>query len=175
MARTGRTSRMNGPKQNGTTQPASDYKPLPTIARLFFYGLHGFFDEVLFTAMYEIVYGNPDARLIGYTSIYSFFIYSSGSYVIEQLYLFLWVKHGVPTAARIVIYVCVAYLWEFGFGLVLRQFDACSWDYSDRALNVMGLITLTYAPFWAFLGWWQDRLSIYLLNLRIVPNSKKLV
>ena len=143
MARNGRTTKVNSYKQNGSPSPSSPtdsmttYKPLPTFIRLFFYGLHGFFDEIVFTAVYELIYGIPDARLLGYTSLYSFIIYSTGSYVIEQLYLFLCVKHGIPAVPRIAIYVCVAYIWEFTFGLILRQFDACPWDYSDRALNFM--------------------------------------
>ncbi|XP_072025192.1 transmembrane protein 229A-like [Amphiura filiformis] len=181
MARNGSNTKVNSYRQNGASAPSSSgspsptYKPLPTFIRLFFYGLHGFFDEIVFTAIYEIIYGIPDARLLGYTSLYSFFIYSTGSYIIEQLYLFLWVKHGISTVPRIMLYVCVAFIWEFSFGLILRQFDACPWDYSDRALNFMGLITLTYAPGWAFLGFWQDRLSVYLLNLRIVPDHQKVM
>ena len=110
--------------------------------------------------------------MIGYTSIYSFFIYGSASYAVERLYVRL--RHRVPLAPRIALYVCVAYTWELASGLVLRQFDACSWDYSDRALNFMGLITLTYAPCWALCGLWQDVLTRYLLNLRVVPPQMRL-
>ncbi|XP_071784104.1 transmembrane protein 229B-like [Asterias amurensis] len=151
----------------------SSYQPLPVIARLFFYGMHGFLDEIVFTALYDIlVHGKPNYQLVGYSSIYSFFIYGSGSYIIERIYVNL--RHRVQLGVRIAIYVCVAFLWELSAGLILRQFDACSWDYSDRSLNFLGLITLTYAPCWALCGLWQDCLSRYLLNLRVVPTSMKL-
>ncbi|XP_022081318.1 transmembrane protein 229B-like [Acanthaster planci] len=155
-------------------QDESSYQPLPLMARLFFYGMHGFLDEVIFTALYEIVIHNkPNYQLVGYTSIYSFFIYGSASYVVERLYVSL--RHRVPLAPRIALYVCVAYTWELCSGLLLRQFDACSWDYSDHAYNFMGLITLAYAPCWALCGLWQDVLTRYLLNLRVVPPQMKLI
>ena len=33
-------------------------------------------------------------------------------------------------------------------GWVLRQFDACPWDYTEFDGDFMGLVTLEYAPFW---------------------------
>ncbi|XP_006820811.1 transmembrane protein 229A-like [Saccoglossus kowalevskii] len=155
----------------GATSIVVQGKPLPAYMRLFFYGLHGFFDEILFTAIYDYIFLNPDPRLIGYTSIYSFVMYGSCSLLVERLYVYLWYRHRVATAIRVLIYVIIAFTWEFVFGLVLRQFNACSWDYSDRSLNLMGLITLTYAPGWALLALWQDVIAELLLKLRILPPT----
>ena len=53
------------------------------------------------------------------------------------------------------LYVVIAFSWEFTTGLILRQFDACPWDYSHYPYNFMGLITLEYAPGWLFLAFLQ--------------------
>ena len=55
-------------------------KPLPAVARFFFYGLHGLFDEIVFTALFDLfLHPHGNAHLKGYSTIYSFFIY--GTYV----------------------------------------------------------------------------------------------
>ncbi|XP_076073934.1 transmembrane protein 229A-like [Mytilus galloprovincialis] len=147
-------------------------KPLPAVARFFFYGLHGLFDEIVFTALFDLFlepHGN--AQLKGYTTIYSFFIYGSCSLAVERLYVYLYLKHGIPWYTRTAIYLLVLYTWELSFGLVLRQFDACSWDYSHYDYNFMGLITLEYAPGWIVLCLWQDVIADFLLSLSINVKS----
>jgi len=118
-------------------------KPLPAVARFFFYGLHGLFDEIVFTALFDLfLHPHGNAHLKGYSTIYSFFIYGSCSMFVERMYVFLCLKHGIKLHIRILLYVLVLYIWALSFGLVLRQFDACSWDYSHYDYNFMGLITL---------------------------------
>ena len=147
-------------------------KPLPAVARFFFYGLHGLFDEIVFTALFDLfLHPHGNAHLKGYSTIYSFFIYGSCSMFFERMYVFLCLKHGIKMHIRIPLYVLVLYIWELSFGLVLRQFDACSWDYSHYDYNFMGLITLEYAPGWLILSVWQDLLFDFLLSLSI--NVKK--
>jgi hypothetical protein len=147
-------------------------KPLPAVARFFFYGLHGLFDEIVFTALFDLfLHPHGNAHLKGYSTIYSFFIYGSCSMFVERMYVFLCLKHGIKMHFRIPLYVLVLYIWELSFGLVLRQFDACSWDYSHYDYNFMGLITLEYAPGWLILSVWQDLLFDFLLSLSI--NVKK--
>ncbi|XP_033114654.1 transmembrane protein 229B-like [Anneissia japonica] len=148
-----------------------ELRPLSFLHRFLAYGMHGFFDEIVFTALYQLVIESFDPRFIGYTSLFSFIIYGTGSSIIESLFLRLQARH-VPCVIRIFLYVLVAFIIEFSFGLILRQFDACSWDYSDRPLNFMGLITLTYAPGWALLGYWQEIFSSFLLSLRRPMKSK---
>lgn len=49
------------------------------------------------------------------------------------------------------IYLILIFGWEFSTGFVLNLFNACPWDYSWFPFNIMGLITLEYAPLW-FIG-----------------------
>lgn len=123
---------------------------LPLASRLFLYGLCGLFAEVMFTATWYFVDSakyRHGWKLHGCTSVWSFPIYAVSSFVVERMFLFLngktsWVLRGV-------IYVVWTYIWEFVTGLVLRQFNACPWDYTEYThVNIMGLITLDYAPLW---------------------------
>lgn len=75
-------------------------------------------------------------------------------------------KRGWGLWRRLPIYVCFIYTWELCWGLGLRQFDACSWDYSHYPHNFMGLITLLYLPGWVCLSLYQDVLSNILLGIR---------
>lgn len=160
------------------TQHDSYYKQLPAWARFVFYGMHGLLVEILFTALFDfILHPHGNSSLKGHSSIFSIFIYGTCSFFTERLYVFLHQKHGVTRKLRLPLYVCIAYAWEFCWGLVLRQFDACSWDYSHYPYNFMGLITLEYAPGWLILGVWQDVLADFLLSLNIrikSPQNQKI-
>ncbi|XP_060064897.1 transmembrane protein 229A-like [Ylistrum balloti] len=142
-------------------------KAVPAWARFYFYGMHGLLDEIVFTALFDMVFepgGNKSLK--GHSSIFSFFIYGSCSFLVEQ-YVFLLLKHRVPRYIRLIPYLCILYTWEFSTGLMLRQFGACSWDYSHYKYNFMGLVTLEYAPCWLVLCFLQDVLFEYLLSLSI--------
>lgn len=89
--------------------------------RMFFYGLHGFFDEILFTSLFSFVESNfLDWRFRGHSSLWSFFMYGFGSFVIERLYLRWKDKWYLPMPVRATMYVLWVYLWEFSCGMVLR-------------------------------------------------------
>ena len=149
-------------------------RPLPWWVRFYLYGMHGLLDEIVFTALFDAIL-EPDGnrQLKGYSTIFSFFIYGSCSFFIERVYVFLYYQHGIKWIFRMPLYMCVLYIWEFTAGLILRQFDACSWDYSHYPLNFMGLITLVYAPAWLILTVYQDILSDFLLSLRITTNENQ--
>ncbi|XP_060886230.1 transmembrane protein 229A [Labrus mixtus] len=138
---------------------------LPGFVRFLFFGMHGFLDEVIFTAVFNLV-EKSDRTLSGHTSLWSFLMYGSCSFVVEKLYLHLHFSRGWGTARRLPIYICFIYTWEFCWGLALRQFDACSWDYSHFPYNFMGLITLLYLPGWVCLSLYQDVLSNVLLRIK---------
>ena len=143
-------------------------RPLPSWIRFYLYGMHGLLDEIVFTALFDLVFEPAGNKMLkGYSTLFSFFIYGSCSFVVERLYLLLYYKHGIRWYFRLPLYLLILYTWEFTFGLVLRQFDACSWDYSHYPLNFMGLITLLYAPGWLVLCVYQDILADFLLSLRI--------
>lgn len=146
---------------------------LSDVVRFLFFGMHGFLDEVLFTAMFNLV-EKSDRTLSGHTSLWSFLMYGSCSFVVEKLYLHLHFSRGWGTWRRLPIYICFIYTWEFSWGLVLRQFDACSWDYSHYPHNFMGLITILYLPGWVCLSLYQDVLSNVLLRIKCTKDVNKL-
>jgi len=119
---------------------------LPTFARLYFWGVHGMFGEVVFTAVWEYIVTGA-LHLKGFSSLWSFCNYGFGTLLAESLHEFL-VALRMPFVIRLILYVLVAYSWEFTAGLILRQYDACPWDYTEFEYDFMGLITLEYAPAW---------------------------
>ncbi|XP_052780348.1 transmembrane protein 229A-like isoform X2 [Mya arenaria] len=146
-------------------------RPLPAWLRFYLYGMHGLLDEIVFTALFDFFFEpEGNAMLKGYSTLFSFLIYGSCSFVVERVYVYLYLRHGVQWYIRWPLYLCILYTWEFTFGLVLRQFDACSWDYSHYPLNVMGLITLVYAPAWLVLVVYQDVLAHFLLSLKVTTD-----
>lgn len=136
-----------------TNQAVFGKGSLPLASRLILYGLCGLFAEVMFTATWYFVDSvkyRHGWKLHGCTSVWSFPIYAVSSFVVERMFLFLNGKTSV--VVRGVLYVLWTYIWEFVTGLVLRQFNACPWDYRGYThFNIMGLITLDYAPLW-FIG-----------------------
>lgn len=145
---------------------------LPGFVRFLFFGMHGFLDEVLFTSVFNLV-EKSDRTLSGHTSLWSFLMYGSCSFVVEKLYLHLHFNRGWGTWRRLPIYICFIYTWELSWGLALRQFDACSWDYSHYPHNFMGLITLLYLPGWVCLSLYQDVLSNVLLGIKCTKDASE--
>jgi hypothetical protein len=118
---------------------------LSPIIRLYVYGIHGYFTEVMFTAVWEFVV-NTNWKFPGCTSVWSLFIYSGCSFLIEKVFVSL--ENKVPMIFRGFIYLFFCYMWELVAGLVLRYFNACPWDYTEFKYNFLGVITLEYAPLW---------------------------
>ncbi|KRX41855.1 Transmembrane -like protein [Trichinella murrelli] len=62
----------------------------------------------------------------------------------------------IPAVLRFYIYALHGLAMEIVFtaltGLLLRQFDACPWDYGHYPGQFMGLVTVVYAPFWYVAG-----------------------
>ena len=123
-------------------------EPLSSLGRFYIYALHGFATEVVFTAGWEFVV-NINWKFPGNTSMWSFLIYGLSCLVIERMYLYMKPK-GVPLLVRAFIYTLWTYAWEFSCGFLLKQFDACPWDYTPFDGDFMGLITLEYLPAWFF-------------------------
>lgn len=143
---------------------------LPDLLRFLFFGMHGFLDEIFFTFFFNVL-GQGDGSSSGHTSLWSFFMYGSCSFVVEKLYFHLHYSRGWGTWKRVPIYVIFIYAWELSWGLGLRMCGACSWDYSHYPLNFMGLITLMYLPGWLFLSVYQDLLSNVLWRVQYVPTN----
>ncbi|XP_019481463.1 PREDICTED: transmembrane protein 229A [Hipposideros armiger] len=162
----GRRRRPRGPR--GTEGTPS--RGLPDLLRFLFFGMHGFLDEIFFTFFFNVL-GQGDGATSGHTSLWSFFMYGSCSFVVEKLYFHLHYSRGWSTWKRVPIYVVFIYVWELSWGLGLRTCGACSWDYSHYPLNFMGLITLMYLPGWIFLSVYQDLLSNVLWRVQYLPAN----
>lgn len=142
---------------------------LTLLHRFLFYGLHGFLDEIVFTSLHDFILVKPDYSFKGHSSIWSFFIYGSGSLLVELVYK-RYCLHNFNVLIRGIFYISIAYFWEFNTGLVLKQFSACPWDYTHKDFDFMGLITLDYAPFWCLAGFYQEYLIKFLDSLRIAKD-----
>lgn len=121
--------------------------PISRLWRFYLYAIHGYASEVMFTAAWEFVV-NTNWKFPGNTSIWVVPIYGCSGLIVEQMYLKM---HGkVPLLLRVLVYTVWTYCWEFSTGYLLKQFDACPWDYTPFENDFMGLITLEYAPLWYF-------------------------
>ncbi|KAI1895195.1 hypothetical protein AGOR_G00103810 [Albula goreensis] len=132
-------------------------EPLTVLSRWYLYAIHGYFCEVMFTAAWEFVV-HRNWKFPGVTSVWALFIYGTCILIVEHMYLRL--RFRCPTLLRCLIYTLWTYLWEFGTGLLLRQFNACPWDYSQFQYNFMGLITAEYALPWFCASFIVERLVI---------------
>ncbi|OWF46029.1 Transmembrane protein 229B [Mizuhopecten yessoensis] len=119
--------------------------PLSAIWRFYLYGLHGYSIEIIFTALWEFVV-NLNWKFPGNTSVWLFVIYGLFGMVMEQMYLQM--KGKVPFLVRGIVYTLWTYVWEFSTGYILSRFGACPWDYTLFQWDIMGLVTLEYAPLW---------------------------
>ena len=137
--------------------------------RFYFYGLHGFFDEIMFTSIHDFFLVKKDFSLPGHSSPHSFFTYGFASLIVEWLYLNVLKKYHI--VFRAFIYVVFAFSWEYLTGLTLRQFNACPWDYSHKPYNLHGLITLDYAPLWIGACLYQEVLTNFFSKTNY--NSQK--
>ena len=150
---------------------------LPWQQRLYFWGVHGIFAEVLFTAVWGLLASGPGQHsswaLMGQSSAWSFLTYGLGTFLLaEPIYRYL-VSKQVPLLSRLLFYVLATYAWEFSCGVVLTQMGACPWDYSDFTFNFKGLITLEYAPFWAIAGAYFELVLAVMATVETVPRWKR--
>uniref|UniRef100_F1L694 Transmembrane protein 229B n=2 Tax=Ascaris TaxID=6251 RepID=F1L694_ASCSU len=114
--------------------------------RFLLYGICGFAVEVFFTAIWEAI-ENGNRKMHGLTSAYAFLIYGLSALVQESLYLLL--KDHMSLWLRGFIYLSWSLSWEFTTGVILKQFDACPWDYAAYFRgHFMGVITAEYIPLW---------------------------
>jgi uncharacterized membrane protein len=135
------------------------YTPLPLVARFYIYGLQGILTEVVYTALWELVFAKS-IKLIGVSSVYAFFIYACSQMFIEQIHPILINTLRMPLPLRGLLYIICTYAWEFSTGYALKQFNACPWDYSTFNWHFLGVITLEYAPLWFFGSILAERIFI---------------
>lgn len=124
--------------------------PLSLTCRMFLYALQGYFIEVTFTAICNLI-DTGSVELRGCSSIWSLGIYCAATVSMEKISALLR-PLGWPLAAIAFAHMCCMYVCEFTSGCFLRAIGACSWDYGDFMFNLAGLVTLEYAPLWYLLG-----------------------
>ena len=136
---------------------------LSKLARFTIYGMNGIATEVLYTALWDFV-AKGNWKWIGVSSSWAFVIYGLSCLFIEYLKPIL-VKSNIKLPFRAFIYMIWIFLWEFSTGFLLKQFDACPWDYSEWFnWNIMGVITLEYAPLWYCASIFSEQYVIRLTN-----------
>ncbi|RNA36693.1 transmembrane protein -like [Brachionus plicatilis] len=134
---------------------------ISNLVKFYLYGLQGIFMEVIYTSIYDSI-ALKSWRLTGVSSVWAFFIYATSHLAIEVMSRHL-IKKKIPIAIRGVIYVIWTYFWEFSTGFLLKQFDACPWNY-DFVYNFMGIITLEYAPMWYIACLFAELITIPCVN-----------
>lgn len=134
------------------------HTPLSLPMRFYIYAIHGYVIEVMFTAVWEFVV-NHNLKFPGNTSVWSLVIYGISILVVEQIYFHL--QGSASLLVRGIIYTIWTYLWEFCTGYLLKSFDACPWDYTNFDWDVMGLVTMEYAPLWFIGGILTEKLLIF--------------
>ena len=144
-------------------------------ARLCFYGLCGFFCEIVFTASRYFLDSKYSYgwTLHGSTSLWSFPIYAISIFILERMSVYLRPKVWLPV--RVVIYVAWTYLWEFSTGYVLTLLGACPWNYDGYTnYHIMGLVTFDYAPLWMVAVVLCEKIVIHMaLSLYYIPEKSE--
>ncbi len=54
----------------------------------------------------------------------------------------------IPLVIRALVLMTAAYVWEFTCGITLNLVVLITWDFSSFKCNIMGVVTLEYAPAW---------------------------
>lgn len=116
------------------------------IKNFIIYGLIGWCIEIFWTGLGSLV--NKNAKLVGTTSLWMFFIYGMAAFFKPLLILI----GSYPLILRGVIYVFCFFAIEYLTGSLLNRFSICPWDYSGAKYNVRGVIRLDYAPLWFIAG-----------------------
>lgn len=110
----------------------------------------GLLCEVIFTGIFDAIKtsGKSYKAEVSLLMIVPYFVgYVAGVVIVDAI------DHG---GAKIFTIVFIVYVIEYYFGLVYRHFKICPWKYdhkfklNDRIirLDVNGLITFAYLPFW---------------------------
>ena len=140
--------------------------------RIYIYALHGIAAEVLYTCLWELVF-NWNLKLPGNSHFWAFLIYGLFIFAIEKCQGYLRDTVGLPLALRCLVYAIFALAWEFSCGILLRQINACAWDYAPWFhYNVMGLITFEYLPLWYFSSMVAEKILIH-YTLRLCFSDKE--
>lgn len=109
-------------------------------------GLTGWCLEILWTGFGSFL--KKDYKLSCNTSVWMFPIYGMGALIAPCSKK---IKR-VPLIFRGTLYAIGIFITEFSTGSLLKQHNACPWDYSASKYNYKGLIRLDFAPLWFCVG-----------------------
>ncbi len=127
-----------------------------TLLRVVFFACLGLLMELFFTGLGRAISrGNWD--LEGDCSLWMIPIYGLLGVCIAPISGAL-KQRRIPFLLRVVLYMALIFATEYVFGVIFDWVGLEIWNYSKRPLNLHGYITLTYAPFWFFLGLWLEYL-----------------
>lgn len=116
-------------------------------------GLCGWCMECFWTGLLAIK-EHKDRKLKCRTSVWMFPIYGMAAFIMpisKQL-------KSLNAFFRGVIYTFFIFTTEFLTGKLLKNHNACPWDYSKAKFNFQGLIRLDYAPVWFLVGLAYEKL-----------------
>ena len=122
------------------------------------FGVLGWCAEILWTGFCSFLMG--DSSLTAQTYLWMFPIYGLAGVCMP---LFLAFRRYCPLWQRVGVYVFVIFTVEFITGWLLQAMTGiCPWDYGDSFFSVRGFIRLDYAPLWAILGLFFERVALFL-------------
>ena len=110
-------------------------------------GIVGCLMEFLFTGLKSLfVYKQKDLNC--HSSLWMFPIYGMACLIKP------FKKHykNLNIFVRGIFYTIFIFIGEFISGSLLKSFNCCPWDYSNKKHNIAGLIRLDYAPCWFLAG-----------------------
>ena len=122
------------------------------------FGVLGWCAEILWTGFCSFLMG--DVSLTAQTYLWMFPIYGLAGVCMP---LFLAFRRYCPLWQRVGVYVFVIFTVEFITGWLLQAMTGiCPWDYGESFFSVRGFIRLDYAPLWAILGLFFERVALFL-------------
>lgn len=115
-------------------------------------GVIGWCAEILWTGLHSLAGGH--FKLMGHSSLWMFPIYGCAAMIepLSKIYA------RCNTIFRGLVYMIHIFFGEFAFGMLLKRFHVCPWDYSEAPYNIDGVIRLDYAPLWFGLGLFYEYL-----------------
>ena len=126
---------------------------------VFLFGCVGIAMEVAFTAVADFC-RERSPHLRGHSYLWMALSYAAVPLILALVYPPI---HELPIAARLAIYVALAYAVEYSWGWILRRATGhCPWDYGRARFAVNGLIRLDYLPAWVVACWMFERLFVTL-------------
>jgi uncharacterized membrane protein len=144
-------------------------KPPKFLSLFIIYGILYVFIEVLWRAISSYsgdigmmalseVYNRKS--LVGYTSLWMFFIGSFAGLGLGYIQEFKWIKHKINDFWKSIIGACLILLIEFLSGCILNiGLGMNIWDYSTLPFNILGQVCLLFGILWFFLtpfAFWFD-------------------